>query len=123
LPCPMEFVVNRRKSAEEEVAGIGHDGAAAGGDLVGGQEVVELAGDMVCVLGGGGFGDAANKVRGAVGGLPFPELLLAKRGVAEAEAGYGIGDGHATAATTGSARRAVGSFDFDVREHRGFFIH
>ena len=39
----MEFVLDGGESAEEEIAGVGHDGGAAGVDLVPGLELIEFA--------------------------------------------------------------------------------
>jgi hypothetical protein len=43
----IEFAVNGGEGAEKQTAGVGHDRAAAGRDLVGREEFVELAEDMV----------------------------------------------------------------------------
>jgi len=51
---------HRRKSAEEEVAGVGHDGGAAGSDLVVRLELIEFAERMVDVGGGAEFLAAMN---------------------------------------------------------------
>jgi hypothetical protein len=38
----IEFEVDGGEGAEKETAGVGHDGGAAGGDLVAGEELVEF---------------------------------------------------------------------------------
>jgi len=89
------------EGAEEEVAGISHDGGAAGSDLVAGLELIEFAERVVDVGGGEEFLDAADEGGGEIG---LVEFFLALSGMSGAEAGARFGDGHA--ATT-AARSAV----------------
>src|SRR5215467_9946142 len=77
-----EFVFDGGEGAKKQAAGIGHDGAAAGGDFVGGEEFVEFSEDVVDVHGGVKFPDAADERFGEVAG----GFLEADGGVAEAEA-------------------------------------
>ena len=99
----LEAVVTRDggEGAEEEVAGIGHDGGATGSDLVAGLELIEFAERVVDVRGGEEFLDVADEGGGEI---CLVEVFLALGGVSGAEAGARIGDGHA--ATT-AARSAV----------------
>ena len=51
---------DRREGAEEEVAGVDHDGGAAGSDLVVGLALIDFAERMVDVGGGAEFLVAMN---------------------------------------------------------------
>src|SRR5579859_7556764 len=63
--------------------------------------------------------DATDEGFGEVAGV----LLEANSGVAEAQAGCRIGDGHATAAAARSAGGAVRWDEFDFLEDGGLFVH
>ena len=93
------------EGAEEEVAGIGHDGGAARSDLVTGLELVEFAERMVNVGSGAKFLDAADEGGGEIG---LVEIFLALGGMSGAEAGVRIRDGHATTTAAGSAVLTMG---------------
>jgi len=67
------FPCDGGEGAEEEVGGIGHDGGAAGRDLVVGLELIEFAEGMVDVGGGAEFLDVADENGGEVG---LVEILL-----------------------------------------------
>jgi hypothetical protein len=54
------------EGAKEEVAGVGHDGGAAGNDLVAGLELIEFAEGMVDVGGGAEFLEVADEDGGVV---------------------------------------------------------
>ena len=69
----MEFVFDRGEGAEEEVAGVGHDGGAAGVDLVSGLEFIEFAEGAVDNDGGAEFLGVADEGCGQVG---LVEVLL-----------------------------------------------
>ena len=115
----MEFLLDGGEGAAKKAARIGHDGAAARRDLVGGEEFVEFAEDVVDVHGGMELLDATDEGFGEVAGV----LLEANGGVAEAEPGCRIGDGHAAAASAGSAGGAVRWDEFDFFEDSGLFVH
>jgi hypothetical protein len=66
------------ESAEEEIGGVGHDGGAAGSDLVAGLELIEFAEGVVDVCGGAEFLDVADENIGEVG---LVEVSLAFGGV------------------------------------------
>ena len=100
----MEFAVDGGEGAEEQVTGVSHDGAAAGRDFVGGEEFVEFAEDVVDVYGGIELLDAANELFGQVAGVDF---LEAKPSVAEAEAGFRVGDGEAAVRPGANAMAAM----------------
>jgi len=115
----VEFVFDGGEGAEKEVAGVGHDGAATGRDLVGGEEFVEFAEDVVDVRGGMELLDAADQRFGEVAGV----LFEANGGVAKAKAGLGVGDSHAAAASTGSAGGAMRHGGFGFSEYGRFIFH
>jgi hypothetical protein len=101
----VEFLLDGGKGAEEEVADIGEDGGAAGGDAVVGEVAVEVAEGLVDACGGleavGVAGEDGGKLRVVLG-------LVMAEGVAEAEAGVGVGDGEATVPALGRAVVAMG---------------
>jgi len=89
------LVLDGREGAEHEVADVGQDGGAAGGDLVVGEVAVQLAEGVMDA--GGGLkpfrlaGEGGGEAGGILGGF-------AVDGVAVAEAGVGVGDGEAAMA-------------------------
>lgn len=110
----IEFLVDGVEGAEKKAAGISHDGAAAGRDLVGGEEFVEFAEDVVDVHSGMEVLDAADESFGEVAGVDF---LEAKRSVAEAEAGFRVRDGEAAVR---SGANAMAAMRLGCRELMGF---
>ena len=62
----IEFTFDGGEGAEKQTAGVGHDGAAAGRDLVGREEFVEFAEDMVDVLRGAELVDTTDEFGGQV---------------------------------------------------------
>jgi hypothetical protein len=100
----MEFTVDGREGAEKQTAGIGHDRRAAGRDFVAGQEFVEFAEGVVDGDRGSKFLSVTDEGGGEVDGVA---VFLVKGGVFEAEAGRGVGGGHAATASAGSALLAV----------------
>ena len=100
----IEFVVDGGEGAEEKIARIGHDGAAAGRDFVGGEEFVEFAEDMVDVHGGLEFLDATDELFGQVAGVDFLEV---KRSGAEAEARFRVRDGESAVRSGANAMTAM----------------
>ena len=95
------LMLDRGKGAEEEIAGVSHDGGATRSDLVAGEELEEFAEKVVNVRGGAKLLNVADEHDGEFGGV---EVLRLKRSMAQTEAGLRAGDGHA--ATT-AARRAM----------------
>ena len=69
----MEFVLDGGESAEEEIAGVGHDGGAAWVDLVSGLEFIEFAEGAVDNDGGAEFLGVADEGCSQVG---LVEVLL-----------------------------------------------
>jgi hypothetical protein len=100
----VNFLLDGWESAEEEVAGVSHDGGAARGDLVVGLELIEFAEGVIDIGGGAEFLDVADEGGGDVG---LVEIFPALGGVLEAEAGVGIKDGHAATTTAGGALLTV----------------
>ena len=95
----MEFVFDSREGAQEEMAGVSHDGGATRSDLIVGEKFVEFAEGAIDGDGGSEFDGVADEPCGDVGGVAG---VFEFRGVLEAEAGGEIGDGHAAEATPGS---------------------
>jgi len=120
LVLRVDLVLDSGESAEEQVAGVGHDGATAGSDSVGSEEFVEFAEDMVNVHRGMKLLDAADQRFREVAGV---ELLETNRSMPEAKAGFGIGGGHAATASAGSASGAVGRGGISLHEDDGFLVH
>ncbi|HEV1993967.1 MAG TPA: hypothetical protein VGR03_06535 [Candidatus Acidoferrum sp.] len=89
------FVVDGGEGAEEQVAGVGHDGGAARGDAVVGFEKEEPRKKTVDVRGGGEFGELASEVAGEIVGVAF---FPAKLGVAETKMRFRVEDAKAAAA-------------------------
>ena len=116
----IEFALDGRESAKKQVAGVSHDGASAGSDSVGGEEFVEFAENMIDVHCGMELLYAADERIGEIAGV---DLLKSGRRMTEAQAGFGIGDGHAAAASAGSASRAVRQGECRFFENDGFLIH
>ncbi len=83
------------EGAEEEIGGVGHDGGAAGSDLVAGLELIEFAEGMVDVGGGAEFLDVTDEDGGEIG---LVEVFLKQSGVFGAEARVCVGDGQAAKA-------------------------
>jgi hypothetical protein len=100
----MEFAVDGREGAEEQVTGVSHNGAAARRDLVGGEEFVEFTEDVVDVHGRIELLDATDELFRQVAGVDF---LEAKRSVAEAEAGFRVRDGEAAVRSGANAMAAT----------------
>jgi hypothetical protein len=88
------------ESAEEEAASVGHDGGAAGSDLVAGLELIEFAEGVVDVGGGAEFLNVTDEGGGEVGLVEVPLMF---GGVFDAQAGIRIRDGHAATASAGGA--------------------
>lgn len=72
-----------RESAEQEIAGVGHNGGAARSDLVACLELIKFAEGVVDFGGGAEFLDVTDEGGGEVG---LVEVLLKKSGVFGAEA-------------------------------------
>lgn len=64
-----DFAVDGRKGTEEEVADVGENGSAPGGDAVLGQEDEEVGEDLVDVVGGLEGGELADELGGEVFGF------------------------------------------------------
>src|SRR6266404_6499832 len=92
----MEFVLDG--GAEEEVAGVGHDGGAARVDLVPGLEFIEFAEGAVDNDSRTEFLGVSDEGGSKVG---LVEVFLVLGGVFGAEAGLGVGDGQTAEALAG----------------------
>jgi len=114
----MEFAVDGGKGSEEQTAGVGHDGGAAGSDLVASQELVEFPERVVDGHGGSKFLRVTNEFGGKVGAIA---LFLQSSGMPGTKAGHGVGDGHAAKAAAGG--RAVLAMEQGGARDRGFGIH
>jgi len=113
------------EGAEEQVAGVGHDGGAARRDLVAGLELIEFAervidGERVAEL-----LDVPDESGGEVG---LVEFFLAVCSVFGAEVGVRIRDGHAATSSAGSAvltmernRIGIGDGCSSLRVHESSF--
>ena len=86
LRWEMEFVFDGREGGKEEIAGVSHDGTAAGRDLVSGEKFVESTEDVADVHGRMEVLDATDESFGEVTRV----LLEANSSVAEAKAGLRI---------------------------------
>jgi hypothetical protein len=73
LVLGMEFLFDGGEGAEEEIAGVGHDGGAAGVDLVPGLELIEFAQGAIDHHSGAEFLGVADKRCSQVGLI---EVLL-----------------------------------------------
>jgi hypothetical protein len=120
LLLAVEFAVDGGKGAEEEIARVSHDGGAARRDFVAGNEFVEFTERAVDDDSGSEFPGVTKELGSDVGGVAVFFLL---RGMTEAEAGSGIGDGHAATAATGGTSRAMGRDGFCLCKDDGFLIH
>jgi len=100
------FDVDRVEGAEEKVAGVGHDGAAARGEAVLGEEEQETGEELVDLGGGLELGEIAEEI-GGEGGIGI--AAGGTEEVAAAETGLRIDGFGATTATAGSAMNAAGS--------------
>ena len=67
----MEFAVDGGEGAEEQVAGVGHDGGAARGNAVFGLKVQEAGEELVDGDGGLEFGEADGECGGEIDGSVF----------------------------------------------------
>ena len=70
----VEFGVDDGDSAEEEIGDVSEDGGAAGGDEVGGQELVELGEGVVDAHCSGEFVGVGGEESAEVGWIPGREL-------------------------------------------------
>jgi len=89
------FLLDGGEGAEEEVAGIGHDGSAARGDAVLGLEEKEAGEKVIDGYGGAEFSETGDEFGGEIGGFV---KLLPTAGVLGAKGGERIRDGHPAAA-------------------------
>jgi len=92
------FLLDGGEGAEEEVAGIGHDGGAARGDAVLGLKKKEAGKEIVDGDGGTEFSETGDEFGGEIGG--FVPLLPAA-GMVGAKGGEMIRDRQAAAAVAG----------------------
>jgi len=88
------FVADGGEGAEQQVAGVGHDGGTARSDAVVGFEQEQPRKETVDIRGEGEFGELAGEVAGEIFGMAF---FLAKLGMAEAEMGFRVQDAKAAA--------------------------
>ena len=100
----MKFLLDGRESAQEQIGGVGHDGGAAGADLVVGLEFVEFSEGAIDVDSRAEFDGITDELGGDV---DLIELALVHSGVLDAEAGVRFGDDHAAATAAGGAMPTV----------------
>jgi hypothetical protein len=86
----VDFVPDGGEGAEEQVAGVGHDGGAARGDAVFGLEMKEAGEELVDGDGGLEFGEGGGEIDGSV-------FMLRELRVAAAEERLGAQDKEAAA--------------------------
>jgi hypothetical protein len=98
LVLGMEFVLDGGEGAEEEVAGIGHDGSAARLDAVVCLEVKEAGEEVIDGDGGLEFRETGDEFGGEVGGVV---AFVPTAGMVETEVSGRVGDGHAAPAFAG----------------------
>jgi hypothetical protein len=91
----MEFALDGGEGAQKQIAGIGHDGSAAGLDAVVGLEVKEAGEEVVAGDGGLEFGESSDEFGGEVGGFV---AFVPTAGMVETEVSGRVGDGHAASA-------------------------
>jgi len=91
----MEFVLDSGEGAEEQVAGVGHDGGAPRVNAVMGLEAKEAGEEIVDGDSRLEFGKTSDELGGKVGGLV---AFVPTASVIGAESSARIGDGHAAAA-------------------------
>jgi hypothetical protein len=82
------------ESAEEEVAGVGHDGAATRGDTIFGEKEKQAGEELVYVMGALKLGEFAGENGAQVSGMQELGLF---RGMAETEARARVDDAEAAA--------------------------
>jgi len=90
-----ELVLDGGEGAEEQIAGVGHDGGAAGVDAVMRLEAKEAGEEIVDGDSGLEFGETGDEFGGEVGGFV---AFAPTASMVGAESGARIGDGHAAAA-------------------------
>jgi hypothetical protein len=90
----MEFVLDSGEGAEDQIAGVGHDGGAAGMDAILGLEMEEAGEEGVDGDGGGKFGETDGEGGGEINGCV---LALGELGVVSAEERLRIWDKEAAA--------------------------
>jgi hypothetical protein len=93
------------KSAEEEVAGVGHDGAATRGDTIFGEKEKQAGEEFVDVVGALKLGEFTGEDGTQVSGM---QELGVFRGVAETEARARVDDAEAAALAGSSAMLTTG---------------
>jgi hypothetical protein len=104
LVLGMEFALHGGEGTEEEIGGVGHDGGAAGVDLVPGLEFIEFAEGAIDNDSGAEFLGPADEGCSQVGLFKVLPVLDSMLG---AEAESWVGDGHAAATATGCAMQTV----------------
>ena len=97
------FGVDGVKAAEEEIAGVGHDGAATRGEAVLCEEEQETGEELVDMGGGLELGEFAEEIGGDLG---IGIAMGWAGGVARAEAGVSVGCRIATGLTVFGAMAA-----------------
>jgi hypothetical protein len=102
----MEFVFDGGEGAEEQVAGVGHDGGAAGRDAAFGLMKQEAGQEVVDGGGGFEFRNSLGEKSGEIGG---PAEIDGGTGMLGAEGGRRVRDEHAAAAVA-SMLLAAGKF-------------
>src|SRR5437899_13105964 len=90
-----ELVLDGEEGAEEQIAGVGHDGGAAGVDAVMRLEAKEAGEEIVDGDSGLEFGETGDEFGGEVGGFV---AFAPTASMVGAESGARIGDGHAAGA-------------------------
>ena len=95
----IEFLIDGGEGAELEAVDIGHDAGVTRGDAAFDEKDEEAGEEVVDLRGGFEIGEEAGEGGREVGGAIVVVLLLEGR-MAEAEAGAGVLDGEAAAATS-----------------------
>jgi hypothetical protein len=115
----MEFVLDGGEGAEEQVAGVGHDGGAAGVDFVPGLEFIEFAEGAVDNDRGAEFLGVSDEGGSKVG---LVEVFLVLGGVFGAEARLGVGDGQTAESLAGKTMLTM-KLNRGSGDAGGFVIH
>ena len=116
----MEFAVDGREGAQEQVAGVGHDGGAARSDFVAGEELVEFAERAVDFNGGAEFSSFTDETCGDGG---FRLVLALGSSVVLAEATTRFRNEHAAVTATGGAMLTLLDFRRSGAGEDGFVVH
>jgi len=96
----MEFVLDGGEGAQDQIAGVGHDGGAARGDAVFGLKMQEAGEELVDGDSGLEFGEAGGEGGGEIDGCVF---MLGELRVGATEEGLRVRDEEAAAGAVDEA--------------------